>query len=264
MLKKTLTIILISFLISCNSSNINIDDKKVQIIKWNDKESIKMLERSDHNQDFYELVSFFQPQINPLFCGIASSVIILNAIKSKENNIESQKDLEVTKPEIFGGGIIEFKSHSQLTLLNEKTDQIKDRKIITLKNLDDKKENIDPGLTLSDLQAILESYDLKVSKYHINEISNKDVNFFRQKVKDITKDKIKYLLVNFNGKDLGLKTAGHISPLVAYDKKSDSVLMMDVAGHKNSWYWVKISDLFMAMNSKDADKYRGYLIISGK
>ncbi len=39
---------------------------------------------------------------------------------------------------------------------------------------------------------------------------------------------------------------------------------MDVAGHKNSWYWVKIKDLLQSMNTKDGDNYRGYLIIKNK
>ena len=69
------------------------------------------------------------------------------------------------------------------------------------------------------------------------------------------------MLINFDGKKVGLKTGGHVSPLVAYNQEHDSVLMMDVAGHKNGWYWVKINDLLRAVNSKDGDNYRGYLVI---
>jgi hypothetical protein len=69
------------------------------------------------------------------------------------------------------------------------------------------------------------------------------------------------LLINFNGKILGLKTAGHISPLVAFDKETDSVLMLDVAGHKNGWYWVNLEDLIKAMNTKDGNNFRGFLVV---
>jgi hypothetical protein len=252
---------IIIFITSCSSSKNNITKSKT--IKWNSDKSIQIFQRSDYKQDFFELSGFFQPQINPLYCGIASSVIILNAINSN-NNIPSQKELEIKKPEIFGGGKISFNSYSQLTFLNEKTNKIKKKEIINMKNINDEKENIDPGLTLEQLKKILESYDLEVKKYYTNNYSKKEIDFFRNKIKKVTSDKEKYLLINFNGKKLDLKTGGHISPLVAYDKKGDNALIMDVAGHKNNWYWVKLEDLFKAMNTKDGDNYRGYLIIKSK
>ncbi|MDA7705483.1 phytochelatin synthase family protein, partial [Rickettsiales bacterium] len=245
MRNNILITLFIIILASCSFTKDNIH--QTETIKWNSKESIKMLDKSDYKQDFYELSPFFQPQINPLYCGIASSVIILNTINANKD-ISSQAKLEVKKPEIFGGGIIPFKSYSQLTFLNEQTDIIKDKDIINMSNINDKKENIDPGLTLKQLQNILKTYNLDVQKYHVKNNSIQELNFFREKVKKITSDKKRYLLLNFNGKKIGLTTGGHISPLVAYNKKYDSVLMMDVAGHKNSWYWVKIKDIFKAMH----------------
>ncbi|MFT4718809.1 MAG: hypothetical protein ACI9IL_001150 [Rickettsiales bacterium] len=230
-------------------------------IKWNSEYGVKMLERSNYKQDFYELAGFFQPQINPLYCAIASSVIILNAINFDKNNISSQKKLEVRRPEIFGGGMIPFKSYSQLSLLNSKTDIIKREEVISMKNIDDKRMNIDPGVTLGQLKDILELYGTEVTKYHVKKYSKQELDFFRKKVKNITQDKDRYMIINFDGKKVGLKTGGHMSPLVAYNQENDSVLMMDVAGHKNGWYWVKINDLLRAVNSKDGNNYRGYLVI---
>ena len=54
---------------------------------------------------------------------------------------------------------------------------------------------------------------------------------------------------------------GHFSPLGAYDVESDSVLVMDVAGFKNGWYWVPVKDLYAAMNTLDGSVYRGWLVI---
>tara|TARA_Y100000389_G_scaffold204554_1_gene257945 strand:+ start:6486 stop:7271 length:786 start_codon:yes stop_codon:yes gene_type:complete len=253
-------ILIIILLSSCSTTGPKNNNTNNLTINWNSESGIKMLDRSVYKQDFYQLANFFQPQINPLYCGIASAVIVLNAINF-DNNISSQKELEVEKPEIFGGGIIKFKSHSQLTLLNHETELIKKEEVISLKNINDHKDKIDPGLTLDQLQDILELYNLDVKKYHAQKYSKQEVNFFRKKVKNITKEQEKYILVNFNGKSLGLETGGHISPLAAYDEKSDSVLIMDVAGHKNGWYWVKITDLLKSMNSMDGDNYRGYLVV---
>lgn len=242
----------------------NLAKAKNAVEVWNNKEGITRLERSHFKNDFYQLAGFFQPQINPLYCGIASSVIILNAIKNQENEaIASQKALEVTKPVSIGGGVIEFKSYSQSTFLNEKTDKIKDRRIIELKDLEASKEALDPGLTLKQLALILKkSYGLKVKLTYVKKVNENELNKFRLKLKEILQDQKSYILVNFNGQNLGLKTSGHISPLAAFDELSDSVLVLDVAGHKNSWYFVKIADLFQAMNTKDGKNFRGYLVIS--
>ena len=147
---------------------------------------------------------------------------------------------------------------------DEESLETQEKSIIDMKNINDDKENIDPGLTLSQLKSILEIYDVDVQKYHVNKSSEKELHFFRKKVKKITADNTKYLIINFHGKKIGMTTGGHLSPLVAYDSKSDSVLIMDVAGHKNNWYWVNIKNLFSAMNTMDGKNYRGYLVIGEK
>jgi len=234
-------------------------------VKWNSHEGIKRLESSQYKQDFYQLSQNFQPQINPLYCGIASSVIILNTI-NEDKEIESQKELEVAKPKAFGGGSIAFKSYSQSTFLNDKTDKVKDRKIITLQNITTDNENdaknFDAGISLRDLANILKTYKLKVDLNYVEKSDTESLVKFRKLLEKVLSEDQKYLMVNFDGKIIGLKTNGHISPIAAFDESSDSVLIMDVAGHKNGWYWVKTEDLVKAMNTKDGNTYRGYLVIS--
>jgi len=238
------------------------DRGEIVVEIWNSPEGLKRLEQSRYKSDFYQLANFFQPQINPLYCGIASSVIILNAFRSQDNQIPSQKALEATRPEIYGGGSIEFKTYSQLTFLNEVTEKIKKREVIELKNFRDTEAKIDPGLTLKQLADMLVAYNLKVVMNYVTEYDARKVERFRSELKTILNDKDKFVLVNFKGSDIGLETFGHVSPVAAYDRMSDSVLIMDVASHKNSWYWVKIDHLFKAMNTRDGNQYRGYLIVS--
>ena len=239
-------------------------DEKQITLNWNSFDGIKRLESSQHKNDFYQLVNYFQPQINPLYCSAASSVMILNAI-SGNGKAPSQKDLEVQLPKALGDGKIEFKSYSQLTFFNEQTDKIKDRKIIDLKNItlanENDAKNFDPGLTIDELEQILSKvYHLKVKKIYVDKIKPKLINKFREQVKQILVDEDQYLVINFYGKILGFGV-GHFSPAVAFDEKSDSVLVMDVSGHNRGWYWVEIADLMKAMNTKDGNHYRGYLII---
>ena len=231
---------------------------------WNSKKGLEKLYNSQYKNDFYQMADHFQPQINPLYCAIASSVIILNTIY-KDKKIISQKELEIKKPKVFGGDIIPFFSYSQLTFLNKKTDKIKDRKIISLQNITKENENnvknFDAGLSLQQLSGILKIYKLKTQVHHVQTINKKSVMKFRKLLKKILIEDKKFLLVNFNGKILGLETGGHISPIVAFDNNSDSVLVMDVAGHQNGWFWVSIINLLKAMNTKDGENYRGYMVV---
>ena len=73
------------------------------------------------------------------------------------------------------------------------------------------------------------------------------------------------MLVNYLRKAIGQETGGHISPLAAYDAKSDRFLILDVARYKYPPVWVKASDLFDAMNTTDAsneNRTRGYVLIT--
>lgn len=231
--------------------------------KWNSAEGLKRLNQSQFNNDFYQLANYYQPQINPLYCSVATGVMLLNAIEG--NKIVSQKENEVQNPEALGGGVIEFHSYSQLGFLNEKTDVIKKREIIQMKaakGIKDGKEIYDAGVSLADFSKILSKvYGLKVKANYADKNDEKSVNKFRDDLKKYLAENKKFIVVNFDGKMIGNKTRGHISPAVAYDEVSDSVLVLDAALHKNSWYWVGVGELYNAMNSKDDEKFRGYLVV---
>jgi protoporphyrinogen oxidase len=76
-----------------------------------------------------------------------------------------------------------------------------------------------------------------------------------------------FVIVNFLRRALGEEIGGHISPLGAYDEKSDRFLILDVARYKYPPVWVKTADLFDAMNTPDSDndnKTRGYVLVSSR
>jgi hypothetical protein len=112
--------------------------------------------------DFFQLAHNFQPQDNPLYCGVASSVIVLNALRLNRNAVPSQKSLEVVVPENLGAGRRPYPAYSQLTLLDERTEAVKPRAVIELKNAGEGGGEIDPGLKLAQLKGILEAYDTRV------------------------------------------------------------------------------------------------------
>jgi len=226
---------------------------------WNSDEGLKRLEKSQFKNDFYQLVNFYQPQINPVYCSIASSIIVLNALNYGE--ISSQKSEELIKP---NGEVAEYKLFTQRGFLNKETDKIKPREVIDYK-AQNKNLKYDPGISLSDLSKILSrTYHLKTTLVSVEKNNQKIVGEFRLTLKKVLSDKTRFLLANFNGEILKQKYSGHFSPLVAYDEESDSVLILDVALHKNQWFWTPISDLISAMNTKDNNNYRGYLLVENR
>ena len=220
-----------------NNSNDNIKDQ-IWSRYWNSNDGLDLLNKSQYNGDFYRLINFYQPQINPLYCSAATSAIILNALHY--GNIQNQAASQTTLPIELGGGFKEFPLYTQEYFFNNKTDNIKNRHIINLeapKEIKYRRKVYDPGVNLADLNKILtEIYDLEVTINYADKITEEALNNFRQTIREILADDKRYLIVNFDGRILGKKTHGHTSPLVAFNEKEDAILVLDVALHKNRWY----------------------------
>ena len=105
-------------------------------------------------------------------------------------------------------------------------------------------------------------YNLNITKIHVS--NNSQINELRKRLMNILQDQDSFIVANFDGKILNKTSNGHFSPIVAYDQESDEVLILDSALHKNKWFWISLKNLVKAMNTKDGDDYRGYLIISKK
>ena len=237
------------------------DNKQVIITSWNSKLGLKLFKKAKYKNDFYDLASHFQPQKNPLYCGIASSAIILNAL-NEDNHIIVDSENTIKKPKIYGSTIIPYNSFTQDDILNKNTDFIKNRAVINFKTIDQNLGRYDPGLTLKQLAKLLEYYTLNVKLIYADESNEDGVNSFKENLKNTLNIKGKYILANFQGKKIGSLTSGHISPIVAYNKAKNQILILDVASHKQPWFWVDVNKFYEAMQEKDGSKSRGYLIIS--
>jgi hypothetical protein len=236
------------------------------IESFNNNTSLNKLLSSQFNNDFFQLINFYQPQINPIYCAIASSVMVINALNYGEiNNQESNQTLNPINNEI-----IEYKILLQQNFLNEQTDKIKDRDIINFtkpayrQKISKSWQNFyDPGLNIEDLSKILiESYQLAVEKIEYKKLDQ--IDKFRKDIKKILKEPKAFIIANFDGKLINKATNGHVAPIVAYDQISDEILILDPALHKNKWFWISLENFAKAMNTKDGENFRGYLIISKK
>jgi hypothetical protein len=263
MFKKNLLI----FLIAITFSKVVFAEEKItkettQIEAWNSADGLKKLQKSSFKNDFYQLINFYQPQENPLYCSVAVATIISNALDY--GKIPSQKASEIKIPQ--SNKIIEYRLYQQKTFLNKKTEEIKKLAIIELKQpktTNNNQEIYDGGINLSDFNKMLSIvHGFKTKLTYAAKNDEESIKKFRDKLKEVLLDDKSFVIANFDGKITGSLTNGHFSPIVAFDESSDSVLILDVALHKNQWYWTSLKKLYEAMNSKDEETYRGYLIIS--
>ncbi len=238
-------------------------------LPWHEKEGRKRLFESRYNRHFYELAHLFQPQIKPTFCGVASAVMVLNALRIK-TGLRIDSGLEVMVPATHGGGMIPYNSYSQLTFLNEETDVIKRREWVEGVTVECETTGdiiFEPGLNLEQLATKLRLYLLSVQTHHAipdTDTKNNPITRFRHDLMAYLNDSDTYVIVNYHGAALGKRVGGHFSPIAAYHEGTDSCLVMDVAGHKHPWFWVPVKDLYHAMATKDDTDTRGYMLISDK
>jgi len=75
----------------------NIFSENLPIEPWDSKVGIKRLERSKHKVDFFKLANQFESQNNKLYCGLASSAIVLNALRTHNKWVKKPQDQTVLK-----------------------------------------------------------------------------------------------------------------------------------------------------------------------
>ena len=187
---------------------------------------------------YFPISVVFETQRTQSYCGVASMVMALNALGAPAPATPEYQ------PYAF---------FTQDNVLNEKTDAIRPRELLARR-----------GMTLDQLGQILSLYPVKVDVRHT---APGGADEFRKLAGEALAGRNHVVIVNFLRSALGEQTFGHISPLGAYDEKSDRFLILDVARYKYPPVWVKTADLFDAMNTPDPDndnKTRGYVLVSGQ
>jgi Phytochelatin synthase len=187
---------------------------------------------------YFPISVAFETQKNQAYCGVASIVMVLNAIHAP-----APASPEYQPYNVF----------TQDNVLDERTDAILPREVLARQ-----------GMTLDQLGQILSLYPVAAEVRHA---APGGLDEFRKTASEYLASKDHFVVVNYLRKTLGQERGGHISPLAAYDDRADRFLVLDVARYKYPPVWVATSDLFDAMNTVDSansDKTRGYVLISAK
>ena len=191
---------------------------------------------SDAREAYFPLASNFLTQKTQAYCGVASIVMVLNALNLPAPSVPEYEP---------------YRTFTQENVLTPQTDAVLPRDVLARQ-----------GMTLDQIGAILLTQPVKVEVHHAAESSADE---FRSLARSYLGEPGHFVLINYLRRTLGQESGGHISPLGAYDGKTDRFLILDVARYKYPPVWVKTSDIFEAMNTKDADnadKTRGFVLVT--
>ncbi len=193
---------------------------------------------ADAREAYFPLASNFLTQKNQAFCGVASMVMVLNAMQLPAPAVPEYEP---------------YLTFTQDNLLDVRSEQIIPLAVI-----------MKQGMTLDQLGAVLAIQPLAVEVHHAADSS---LEIFRQTARDYLAKPDHHVIINYLRKAIGQERGGHISPLAAYDAKTDRFLILDVARYKYPPVWVKAAELYAAMNTGDSDnanKTRGFILIARK
>jgi hypothetical protein len=207
------------------------------LIDLRSEDGERLLADSDALEAFVPLSANFVTQKNQAYCGVASIVMVLNALQLPAPAVPEYEP---------------YRTFTQDNALDATTDKILPREVLA-----------EQGMTLDELGALLAAHQLEVEVHHAAEAT---LETFRASARDHLGRERHFVVVNYLRKAIGQETGGHISPLAAYDAETDRFLILDVSRYKYPPVWVWAADLFKAMDTVDKDnqnKTRGYVLIRG-
>jgi hypothetical protein len=206
------------------------------LINLNSDRGARLLLESEAMDAYWPLSIQFVTQKNQTYCGVATLVMVLNAL-----GVPAPATPEIEP----------FRTFTQDNALNEQTEKILPQEILAKK-----------GMTLDQIGQLLDTYGVKADVRHAADIS---LDEFRTLATQYLGAPDRYVIVNYLRRAIGQERGGHISPLAAYDADSDRFLVLDVSRYKYPPIWVEADDLFAAMNTPDSDngdRTRGFVLVS--
>ena len=194
-----------------------------------------LLQPSTLRADYAPLAQWFETQANLAYCGVASSVMVLNS-------------LALPAPAAAGYGPYRFWTQTNLFAAPASARFVRPERVAR------------QGMDLEQLDGLLASQGLGVQRFYGDGLS---LAQFRLLLRRNLADPADRILANYDRRALGQAGGGHISPLAAYDPRSDRVLILDVARYRYPAAWVAAPDLWRAVRSLDrsSGRSRGLLLI---
>lgn len=177
---------------------------------------------------FFKLISTFQTQAEPAYCGLSSLAVVLNALS--------------VDPGRKWKGPWRWFDESMLDCCEPLENVLKN------------------GITFSKVTCLAQCAGASVQAFRANQSS---LDVFRSFVETCVSSDDHHLVVSYDRRVLKQTGSGHFSPLGGYHRQKDMALILDVARFKYPPHWVPLSLLWEAMNTVDetTGKSRGFMMI---
>ncbi|XP_028551750.1 glutathione gamma-glutamylcysteinyltransferase 1-like [Dendrobium catenatum] len=180
-------------------------------------------------EGFFKLISYFQTQSEPSYCGLASLSMVLNAL--------------AIDPGRKWKGPWRWFDESMLDCC-EPLEKVKSE-----------------GITFGKVACLAHCSGAKVKAYNTKQSSLDD---FRDHIISCTSSEDCHLITSYHRKPFKQTGTGHFSPIGGYHAGRDMALILDVARFKYPPHWVPLALLWQAMDTIDeaTGQYRGFMLIS--
>jgi glutathione gamma-glutamylcysteinyltransferase len=183
---------------------------------------------------FFPLVAQMQTQPFPAACGLTTLTILLNALRVDPGRVWH------TPWRWYDEGFLFCCSGE---------DQVRRK-----------------GVTVDELACVAECNGLRADVLRGASDDDARALVIKHVSVDVSKsdgENVGFLVASFSRRGLGQTGGGHFSPLAAYDRASDSVLVLDTARFKYPPFWVPVADLNAATLERDPETSlpRGFVVV---
>ncbi len=228
----------VTFFSSCGIARSQL--KTEELIALDSATGEELLFTSQARSDYLPLSTEFVTQENLAYCGVATLVMVLNALDVKAP----------VSPKHHIPNRVAYRFFTQENVFENQ----KIRNGVATAAI------ARQGMTLEELGKLFQSYQLVARTVRGEEVS---LAQFRRQIVQNLQQTDNFIVVNYLRRSLGQKGGGHISPVVAYHQQSDRFLILDVARYRYTPVWVKVETLWKAINTVDpvSDKTRGFVAI---
>jgi len=207
---------------------------------------------SEFSLDYFLLQSGLDAQINQAYCAVASTAALLNSLKYSKRFRDSETDWSFDLP--IDPRYDPYPYATQEDVLQG--DCVWNNVVeIGGENGSSADGIFKPpyGLSLEQTSKLLQCHtsgEWEVTVQHVDP-SKVSVGTMRFEIKAALIDQNARVMINFDRKGIGQVGGGHFSPLGAYNKDTDSFLIVDVAKFKYPPVWTEAQTLWKAMSTID-------------
>lgn len=229
------------------------------LVSFSSEEGLARIARAVGRVDFPVLANQFEAQSNVAFCGPTTAAIVLNAVHGRSPDLPRDRsrlradDLrhlpsgaDPSVPRYTQDNVIERGAKTRAQVLGEP--RVVDGKPIR-----------DFGYQLRQFDELLRAHGLVTALTVVDD--GRSEPEMRAELVHNLQQQGDYVVVNYRRGEVGQQGGGHISPLGAYDERSDSFLVLDVNPASEGWVWMPAATLFKGMRTFDTVENRGYILI---